>query len=132
MGLSAATLMGQGYDSDMFLQLLIEQLKNQNPMDPIDNSDMVAQVAQLATIEGMDKLNASFADVLKLQEFSSGTDMIGREVEFWQGDSVCLGTVQALSNYGDGEGVRLMVEPSGGTEGSAVTPVRLDDVLKVY
>ena len=40
-----------GFDKDMFLQLLVAQLKYQNPMEPMDSSQFMAQNAQYTTVE---------------------------------------------------------------------------------
>ncbi|MGH1486204.1 MAG: flagellar hook assembly protein FlgD [Cellvibrionaceae bacterium] len=45
-----------------FLELMITQLENQNPLDPQDNSEFVAQLAQFSSVESLDKLNNSFDD----------------------------------------------------------------------
>ncbi|MFF7708589.1 flagellar hook capping FlgD N-terminal domain-containing protein [Pseudomonas sp. NPDC007930] len=44
---------------DTFLQLLVTQLKNQNPLDPQDNSEFVAQLAQFSSLEGINTLNST-------------------------------------------------------------------------
>lgn len=44
---------------DTFLQLLVTQLKNQNPLDPQDNSEFVAQLAQFSSLEGINNLNTT-------------------------------------------------------------------------
>ncbi|MFT6389078.1 MAG: flagellar basal-body rod modification protein FlgD [Cellvibrionaceae bacterium] len=45
-----------------FLQLMITQLENQDPLSPQDNSEFVAQLAQFSSVEGIDRLNNSFDD----------------------------------------------------------------------
>jgi flagellar basal-body rod modification protein FlgD len=42
---------------DEFLKLMIAELNNQNPLDPQDNGEFIAQLAQFSTVEGLDKLN---------------------------------------------------------------------------
>ena len=44
---------------DRFLTLLVTQMKNQDPLNPLDNAQVTSQLAQLSTVEGIDKLNAS-------------------------------------------------------------------------
>jgi len=43
-----------------FLQLMITQMENQNPLEPQENSEFVAQLAQFSSVEGLDKLNNNF------------------------------------------------------------------------
>src|SRR5512147_1078567 len=44
---------------DRFLKLLVSQLKNQDPLNPLDNAQVTSQMAQLSTVTGIDKLNAT-------------------------------------------------------------------------
>lgn len=44
---------------DRFLKLLVTQMKNQDPLNPMDNAQVTSQMAQLSTVSGIDKLNAS-------------------------------------------------------------------------
>jgi flagellar basal-body rod modification protein FlgD len=45
---------------DAYLQLLVQQLSNQDPLEPVDNQQMVAQLAQFSALEQMQNLNDSF------------------------------------------------------------------------
>lgn len=44
---------------DRFMTLLVTQMKNQDPLNPMDNAAVTSQLAQLSTVSGIDKLNAS-------------------------------------------------------------------------
>jgi flagellar basal-body rod modification protein FlgD len=46
-------------DTDKFMTLLITQLKNQDPLNPLDNAQVTSQLAQLSTVTGINKLNES-------------------------------------------------------------------------
>lgn len=48
-----------GADQDKFMKLLITQLKNQDPLNPMDNAAMTSQLAQLSTVTGINKVNAT-------------------------------------------------------------------------
>ena len=68
---------------DRFLKLLVTQLKNQDPLNPVDNAQITSQMAQISTVSGIDKLNttlqsmaASFNSAQSLQ----ATSMIGHNV----------------------------------------------------
>jgi len=68
---------------DRFMKLLITQMKNQDPMNPLDNAQVTSQLAQLSTVSGIDKLNATMG-TLK-DSFQSGqalqaTALIGHGV----------------------------------------------------
>lgn len=66
-----------------FMELMIAQLKNQNPLEPQDNGDFIAQLAQFSSLEEMQKLSGNVNDVVG--EFRStqalqASAMVGRSV----------------------------------------------------
>ncbi len=48
-----------GATQDRFLKLLVTQMKNQDPLNPMDNAQVTSQMAQLSTVSGIDKLNST-------------------------------------------------------------------------
>ncbi|MBN2309310.1 MAG: flagellar hook capping protein [Candidatus Hydrogenedentes bacterium] len=74
---------GSTLDQDMFLQLLIEQMSNQDPLDPMSNEDMLAQLAQFSSLEQMNELNENFetfsGNIDQLNFISAGS-LVGHEV----------------------------------------------------
>src|SRR6187200_3219908 len=88
---------------DQFLQLLIAQLKNQAPMDPVSQEDSIAQLAQFSTQEGIEQLNANFSSFMKLQSLSQGANLVGKNVEWLDKDGLRQqGVVEAIT-VKDGE-----------------------------
>ncbi|MHB9100718.1 MAG: flagellar hook assembly protein FlgD [Sulfuricella sp.] len=84
-GTSAATTTKSAAQEseDRFLKLLVTQMKNQDPLNPLDNAQVTSQMAQLSTVSGIEKLNtalqamsSSFAASQSLQ----AAGMIGRSV----------------------------------------------------
>lgn len=67
-------------DSDMFLKLLVSQMKYQNPMSPSDPTAMLAQVAQYAQVEALNKMTTLQASGNALTEAQTATDLIGKTV----------------------------------------------------
>lgn len=66
-----------------FLELLVAQLNNQNPLDPQDNGEFVAQLAQFSTLEGIEKLNDSMGNILDGVHSSQAlqaSSLVGRKV----------------------------------------------------
>ena len=61
-------------DSNMFLKLMLKQMEQQDPTEPTDNSQWLAQMAQYSSLEAMNNLNASFGDVSK--QLSELTDTV--------------------------------------------------------
>ena len=68
---------------ETFLQLMVTQLNNQDPFEPMDNGQFLSEIAQFSTVSGLDKLNTSFGDLSTSltsgQALQAGT-LVGREV----------------------------------------------------
>ncbi len=94
-------------NKEEFLLLLVEQLKNQDPLEPMDGTDFTAQLAQFSSLEQQTAMNDNLA---LLQDYSatlnrlSALDMIGKKVEFDGG-----GAGSATIN-GDGQPIPLNFE----------------------
>ncbi|MDR2188313.1 MAG: flagellar hook assembly protein FlgD [Azonexus sp.] len=66
-----------------FLTLLVAQLQNQDPLNPLDNAQVTQQMAQLSTVSGIEKLNATMAKLLTSYSDSQSmqaASLIGRNV----------------------------------------------------
>lgn len=68
-------------DKDAFLKLLVTQLQYQDPLEPTDNTEFVAQLAQFSSLEGINNLNSSMEGISKsvtgMQDISSA-GLVGR------------------------------------------------------
>jgi flagellar basal-body rod modification protein FlgD len=68
---------------DRFLKLLVAQMKNQDPMNPLDNAQVTSQMAQISTVSGIDKLNTTVQGLnqqfVQLQALQ-GASLVGRDV----------------------------------------------------
>ena len=83
---------------DRFLRLLVAQIRNQDPLNPLQNSEVTSQLAQLSTVTGINRLSelvgglsASFAAAQSLQ----ATNLIGRGV-LAPGNSIALAQGSAI------------------------------------
>lgn len=66
-----------------FMTLLVTQMQNQDPLNPMDNQDLTAQIAQLNTVSGINKLNTSVESLLSNLQASQSmqaANLIGRTV----------------------------------------------------
>jgi flagellar basal-body rod modification protein FlgD len=66
-----------------FLNLLVAQLNNQNPLEPQGNGEFIAQLAQFSQVEGVEKLNASMGTLLSTYQSSQAlqaSSLVGRKV----------------------------------------------------
>ena len=62
---------------DRFLKLLVSQMKNQDPLNPMDNAQVTSQLAQISTVSGIDKLNASINSMSSAMAASSSLQNVG-------------------------------------------------------
>jgi flagellar basal-body rod modification protein FlgD len=83
---------------DRFMTLLVTQMKNQDPLNPMDNAQMTSQLAQLSTVSGIEKMNAAMQSLMGSYQASQtlqATSMIGHGV-LAPGNSLQLSEGQAL------------------------------------
>ena len=92
-----------------YLQLLTTQLQNQDPVDPVDQQGMINDLTQFSQLEGLEQLNASFADMLKMQEMSQGTNLVGKEVSFQNSITGELKTGSVDEVFSTGGQTRLLI-----------------------
>ncbi|MBN2136654.1 MAG: hypothetical protein JW720_02495 [Sedimentisphaerales bacterium] len=89
-----------------YMTLLIAQLQNQNPLEPLDNNEMASQLAQFSQLEQLESMNTSFSDVLSGVQRTYAASLIGKEVSF-VGDSdsgeISSGIVEQVFNDVDGK-----------------------------
>lgn len=68
---------------DRFMTLLVTQMKNQDPLNPMDNAQVTSQLAQLSTVTGIDKLNTTLEGLMGSYQSSQSlqaASMIGHGV----------------------------------------------------
>ncbi len=65
-----------------YMTLLVTQLQNQNPLEPLDNNEMASQLAQFSQLQQLETMNSSFADVLSVANSTYANSLIGKEVSF--------------------------------------------------
>ena len=91
----------QAMDSDVFMSLLVSQLRNQDPSAPMDTNDMIAQTTQLAMMEKITQMTGVSEENFHLQMRSSAAALIGNEVTYTGTDGVeASGLATAVSYSG--------------------------------
>ncbi|MFC1676885.1 flagellar hook assembly protein FlgD [Planctomycetota bacterium] len=96
-----------------YMKLLVTQLQNQNPLDPMDNNEMAAQLTQFSQLQQLEALNTNFAKVLESTEQSYADSLIGQKVSYMV-DNPLTGTREKRIDtvdevYKDNEGNRLLM-----------------------
>jgi flagellar basal-body rod modification protein FlgD len=106
--------------NDRFMTLLVTQLKNQDPTSPMENSDMTAQLAQINTVSGIEKLNDSLSaitDQIDAGQALQATALIGQGVMV-PGNEILVGASEESSD--------VVTTPIGVELDSAVEDLRVD------
>ena len=90
---------GSALGKDAFLQLLVTQLKNQNPLEPQGNGEFVAQLAQFSSLEGITNLNDSVSTItnaLASSQALQASSLVGRSV-IVQNDKAVVDTAESFN-----------------------------------
>ena len=77
-----------------YMNLLITQLQNQNPLEPLDNNEMASQLAQFSQLQQLETMNKSFTDVLTATEHSYARSLLDKTVTFYSQDAITGELVQ--------------------------------------
>ncbi len=104
-----------------FLNLLVAQMQHQDPLDPVDNKEMIAQLAQFSALEQMQNLNTQTEKLRQSQAFNLYADMFGNFTALvLKSGEVVEGTPAGI-NWRDGEAYIQM---------DSATEVPLSEVVK--
>ena len=91
---------------DDFLKLLISQLQNQDPTNPMEDTQFISQMAQFSSLEQMTNMSTSFSKLASLLNAQEAYSVVGRTVELNVGDATTSGIVEAATR---GENPQVMV-----------------------
>ena len=91
---------------DDFLKLLITQLQNQDPTDPMENQEFIAQMAQFSSLEQMTNLSTSLAKMASFISSQEAASTLGKTVELNVGDTTTTGIVEGATR---GENPQILV-----------------------
>ncbi|AHY53991.1 MULTISPECIES: flagellar hook assembly protein FlgD [Bradyrhizobium] len=90
-------------DYNTFLQLLVAEMKNQDPTNPMDTSQYMSQFAQLSTVEQAMQTNSKLDALLSSQSLSQANGLIGKTVSFTDATGANFsGKVVSISINSDG------------------------------
>lgn len=84
---------GFGFDpaesSQQFMNLLVAQIQYQDPLEPVSQENMTAQLAQISTVSGISETNAGiaelnlrFSEMLDMQTLFDGANLVGKHVQY--------------------------------------------------
>jgi flagellar basal-body rod modification protein FlgD len=87
----------QDLGKDDFLKLLITQLANQDPTEPVQDKEFIAQMAQFSSLEQMTNMAQDFAKMSVVLKSSEAANVIGKDVEIVDGNRTVTGQVNAVT-----------------------------------
>ena len=85
-------------DLNQFLKLMISELQNQDPLNPMDNTQFVQQIGELRSIAASDQLTSTLQSVQTQQSLTTASSLIGKQVTALTSDNKDIsGTVTSVS-----------------------------------
>jgi len=85
-------------DLNQFLKLMISELQNQDPLNPLDNTQFVQQIGELRSIAASDQLSSTLQAVQTQQSLTTASSLIGKQVTALTADNQNIsGTVSSVS-----------------------------------
>ena len=115
-GKQASTL-----NSDAFMSMLLAQMRNQNPFEPMKDNEMMVQMAQMNSVQELQKMGVSLTEMNQTNQLLSGTGMMGKLVSYLDDEGKL---VEALIDS-------IAVDNSEVLLSAGETTIRLADILQV-
>jgi flagellar basal-body rod modification protein FlgD len=124
---AAAATSSDTLDQTAFLKLMTTQLKNQDPFKPVENTEMVAQMAQMSATSGIAEMNASLKAIstrLGSSETAAALSYVGKSV-LVKGDIGYPGSDGGISAYAeidqDASGMTVQITDAAGAPVRTIT-----------
>jgi flagellar basal-body rod modification protein FlgD len=87
----------QELDSNAFMQLLVAQLRFQDPLKGMDQQSFMQQLATMSSMEQQQSINTNLAGLVKQSQVTQAAGLVGREVHGVDNDQVISGVVKSVS-----------------------------------
>lgn len=122
----AALTQNNSIDQEDFIRLFLAQLQFQDPLEPVDNREFLAQLAQFSALEQSRQLSQNTADMLSMNAATQAVSLLNRQVDMEALGAGKTGTVIAVQ-FG-ASGPELSIRDAAGL---VTTGVRLSQVTMV-
>jgi len=93
----AQSLENNSIAQEDFIRLFLAQLTNQDPLEPVDNSQFLAQMAQFTSLEQSRLLNENMNNLLAMNSSSQGLSLLGKTVNVQNGNALFSGVVDGIN-----------------------------------
>jgi flagellar basal-body rod modification protein FlgD len=95
-----------------YMKILVTQLQNQNPLEPMDNNEMATQLAMMSQLQQLESMNTNFSQVLSNVEGSYANSLLGKTVSYVEqadtGESVVKSGVVSQVYKQDGKNMLVV------------------------
>lgn len=109
-----------------FIRLFLTQLTYQDPLEPVDNSEFLAQMAQFSVVEQGRETNKKLDSVLVIGSIDQAVSLVGKTVRFDNGSRKFTGEVSNVSFNVDGPSLTINMK-----DGKYIDGISLSDVSVV-
>lgn len=123
---STAVTNAQSINQEDFIKLFLAQLQFQDPLEPVDNREFLAQLAQFSSLEQSRQTSQNTTDLLSMNAASQAVVLLQKQVEVQGLGTPIVGTVTAVAFTNSGPTLSVR-----GSDGRVVTDVRLSQVTLV-
>lgn len=99
------------FSSEGFLKILSSQIRSQNPLEPMKDTEFIAQMAQFSQLEQVTSVAKDMKALTMSSQLAQGASLIGKSVTYQSAGSLTpiTGTVESLNVAGDGRSMSLIV-----------------------
>jgi len=78
---SGTTTAANSLTANDFIQFLVTELQNQDPLNPTDSNDMLSQMSEIGQLESSTSLQSSLTGMVQQNQVSAASSMLGKEVQ---------------------------------------------------
>lgn len=119
---------GSSMQMDDFLQLLTAQIGNQDPLEPMKDTEFISQMANIASLEQMQEFSKGFESFASSHDKMVSQNYLGKDVVIEDEANTVSGIVTSVEKNADGE---LKVVVNGNSyDTSLISKVSLPDAIK--
>ena len=127
VGTGLGELTRSGVSQEDFIRLFLTQLNFQDPLEPVDNREFLAQLAQFTSVEQLRTLGENIDALLGVQASGQALGLLGRTVEVATESGSVIGTVGTIS-YRSGRPLLSVTQQNGGGVLPDVSPSQIQIV----
>lgn len=123
---SSSALNNTIMDQEDFIKLFLSELNFQDPLEPVDNKEFLAQMAQFANIEQTRQSSENIENLVLLNSTQQSVGLLGKNVQIIVDNRALAGEVIAVNFQNDGAALTLKL-----TTGSIITDIKMSQISLV-